>query len=142
MSTNTWTDPDSGVTFRQTRERRTSETVELRACPEVGDLYLDDLRQLVARCAHLSGDARVHPRENGIDVEYTEFETEIGEEVAVPDGVVLQLDSTTVFSDEVMAELRERLAREKRREGRTDEPTVDGPEDYATDRERDARNGL
>lgn len=50
-----WTDPETGNSIAASRF--TDESFTLSAEPTVGELYLDDLRELVARCAHLPGNA-------------------------------------------------------------------------------------
>ncbi|KZM70781.1 hypothetical protein [Nocardia terpenica] len=68
-----WTDHETGAEITQARSTR--ETVSLRAAPEPGDLYLDELRELVTRSAHLPGTAVVLCRPDRIDVEYVDHGT-------------------------------------------------------------------
>lgn len=87
------TDTHSWVTIFATRERRTTETVSLTVDFDLGEIYLDDLRHLVERAAHIPGTALVQPRPHGIDITYIDIEStscpQDGADEAIEDGHVI-----------------------------------------------------
>ena len=71
-----WKDPETGNRIEESRYR--DQTLVLKPDDTVGQLYLSALREFVRHTEHLPGDATVHPRTNGIEINHRVYEEQRG----------------------------------------------------------------